>query len=72
MSTHYNFDYYKIFDNTLEKATGDEKLKNLLKQNFCHQCYYNRLQYNNEKFMFYCKFFDLDSEYLKNNIIEKK
>lgn len=71
MSSNNNFDYYKVFDNSLEKATMDKNLKMSLKQMFCHECYRNRLQYNNEKFMFYCNFFELDCEYLKKNIINQ-
>ena len=69
MSVNNNFDNYKIFDDNLEKVKENKTLKITLKQLFCHQCYRNRLQYDNDKFSFYCNFFELDSEYLKTNII---
>jgi hypothetical protein len=65
---HNGFDYYKVFDDNLAKAKANTTVKQSLKDNFCHQCYCNRLQYDNDKFIFYCNFFGLDSEYLKENI----
>ena len=70
MESNNDFDYYKVFDDNLIKAKENASVKQLLKYNFCHQCYRNRLQHDNDKFIFYCNFFELDSNYLKENIID--
>jgi hypothetical protein len=59
---------YTYFDDNLERAKSDVTFKQILKENFCHSSYRNRLQYDDEKFKFYCNFFDLDYDYMKKNI----
>jgi len=63
-----DFCYYNVLDTNLEKAKTDSSLKKLLRENFCHNSYKCRLQYDDEKFKFYCNFFDLDYDYMKKNI----
>ena len=63
-----DFCYYNVLDTNLEKAKTDSSLKKLLRENFCHNSYRNRLQYDDEKFKFYCNFFDLDYDYMIKNI----
>jgi hypothetical protein len=64
-----NFNYYKVFDDNLEIMKTNTNYYEILKQNFCHQSYHNRLQSNDDKYRFYCNFFKLDYDFLKNNII---
>ncbi len=70
MSTDININNYKVFDENYEKAQENKEFKNTLKQMFCHQAYRKRLLYD-DKFIFYCNFFELDIEYMKTNQIEK-
>lgn len=70
MSNDMNINYYKVIDENYEKAQENKELKNSLKQMFCHHAYRKRLSHD-DKFIFYCKFFELDIEYMKENQIEK-
>ncbi len=66
ISNDMNINYYKIFDENYDKALENKDLKNNLKQMFCHHAYRNRFLHD-DKFIFYCNFFELDIEYMKTN-----
>ena len=72
-------DYYEILDKYMDKIKEDTQLenkmkedtqfKNKMKEYFCHHSYKKRFSID-EKFSSYCKFFELDIDYMIKNTID--
>ncbi len=62
-------DYYELLDKNMDKMKENELLKNKLKEYFCHHSYRKRFAID-EKFLNYCKFFQLDYDYMIKNTVD--
>lgn len=62
-------DYYEVLDKYMNKMKEDNHIKTKMKEYFCHHSYRKRYVID-EKFVSYCKFFDLEVEYMIKNTVE--